>query len=87
VLVKQVDPGVDLYVEGRNRSLGYPRGGVASGAQLDPASGNLGTDLISRARLCAQGEQRNRARIVLERRDVSSDFIEWELIVGESRGG
>jgi hypothetical protein len=86
VLVRQVDPGVDLYTDVRNLSIGYPRGGVTTGAQLDPASSNFGSGFIPEEGY-SQGEQHKRAKIVLKRRDDSADFIEWELTVGEFRGG
>jgi hypothetical protein len=83
-LVMDVDPDVDLYVDVRNLRLGYPRGGVSTGAKLDPAGGDVGAP-FSPEQNYAQGERRKKAKIVLKRNHDSSDFIEWELIVGEPR--
>lgn len=84
VLVKEVDPDTDLYADVRNVQLWYPRGGVSTGTNLDPATGIVGTPFIPEQNY-AQGERRKKAKIVLNRNHDSSDFIEWELIVGEPR--
>ncbi len=84
VLVTNVDPGVDLYADVRNVQLWYPRGGVSSGGNLDPSSGNIGNPFI-REQNYAQGERHKKARIVLQRNDDSIGQIEWELIIGERR--
>jgi hypothetical protein len=85
VLIRQVDPGTDLYADVRSVTYWYPRGGVTTGADLDPHTGLFGDAFIAEQNY-AEGEQRKRARITLKRRDDAAGRIEWELIVGQGRG-
>jgi hypothetical protein len=84
VLVKDVDPDVDLYADVRNVQFWYPRGGVSTGANLDPPGGIVGSAFIPEQNY-SQGERRKKAKIVLKRNHDSDGFIEWELVIGQPR--
>lgn len=84
LLIWNIDPGLDLYVDVRNVGLWYPRGGVFRGAQLDPPTGKFGDAFIAEQNF-SQKESRKRARVELKRREDSTTAIEWELVIGEGR--
>ncbi len=81
---KEVAPGLDRYADVRNVSFWFPRGGVFTGANLDPRNGVFGEAFIAEQNF-EQGEQRKRVTFILKRRVNSEDRIEWELTAGESR--
>jgi hypothetical protein len=85
VFVKGVDPGLDLYADVRNVSFWWPRGGIFTGANLDPATGNFGAPFIAEQNF-DPGEERKRVKIVLKRRDNSDGCIEWLVTIGEGHG-
>lgn len=84
VLIRQVDPGTDLYADVRNVSYWYPRGGVTTGSNLEPHNDVFGNAFIAEQNY-AEREQRKRAKIILKRKDDSPGRIEWELMVGQGR--
>lgn len=83
VLIKKVLGPADIYVDVRNVSFFYPRGGVSQGMNLDPHAGNFGTPLIAEQNF-AESETQQNQNVVLQRlKDDSKGNmrIEWELII------
>jgi hypothetical protein len=85
VLIKQVAiVNSDIYADVRNVSFWYPRGGVTKGANLDPAGGNFGTDLIPEQDFIESSTPSQEFNVILQRMKDDSQGarrIEWELII------
>lgn len=83
VLIRELNDGKDIFCDLRNLRIGYPRGGVSTGANLDPANGNVGTAYIPEQDF-TEGEGKYNQRAVLERLkdDAKGAYrIEWRLTV------
>jgi hypothetical protein len=80
VLIHNVDPGTDLYADVRNVPYWYPRGGVSTGQNLDPAAERYGDVYIAEQNF-DQREERRKRRIALKRL-ADTDTINWELTIG-----
>lgn len=73
----------DVYADVRNVSLWYPRGGVTTGPDLDPAAGKIGNSTLIREQDFTVDETHfdSRGRIGLSRVDDSDNRIEWKFFV------
>lgn len=83
VLIRQLNNGQDIFCDMRNIATWYPRGGVTTGVNLNPPSGNVGAAYIPEANF-AQGEEKFAQRAILKRLDDDSKGarrIEWQLTV------
>lgn len=83
VLIRKLNDGKDVFCDVRNLRLGYPRGGVTTGVNLDPANGNVGTAYIPEQSFSEEEEKYNQRAVLRRLNDDSKGArrIEWRLIV------
>ena len=83
ILIRELNEGKDVFCDVRNLRIGYPRGGVSTGDNLDPATGNFGAAYIREQGFSVDEEKYN-SRAVLRRLSDDSHGerrIEWRLTV------
>lgn len=83
VLIRGINNGQDIHCDVRNVSFWYPRGGVSTGANLDPKNGVYGDALIPEQNFSVW-EKQSSGRFSLVREPDDSHGrkrIDWNLII------
>lgn len=84
VLIHDLDPQDDLYVDMRNVALWYPRAGVYQARLLDPTDGWFGYEYIPEQNY-SEREEHKRNRVLLRRASDSDYYIEWVLEISPGK--